>query len=56
MMLFTSIQRGVDQAIGLIQCLAHRLPFRFGQVDDGFQPVDYFAKGVDQVGEEFEFH
>lgn len=49
-------QPAEDQSIGLVQRLAHRLPLRFGQVDDGLQPAGYFAESVDQVGEELEFH
>ena len=50
------VEGGVDRAIGLVQRAVHRLPLRFGQVDEGLQPAGYFAQCVDQVGEEFEFH
>jgi hypothetical protein len=46
----------IDQAVGLVQRLAHRLSLIFRQVDDGLQPVGRFAESADQVGEEFAFH
>lgn len=50
------VERGVDEAIGLVQRSAYRLALGFKQVDDGLQAAGHFAEGVDQIGEKLDFH